>query len=205
MHISLCICGQMALSVLDCELVSIWLFVYPSVTCNISNTTHWILIKRDRMMHVSALIWQFHNCIVCWKGGRAPHYYFVPGLRAVTVKIPCPILSNLLEITLWHFQIYMDWACPRLTSKEHNRIYNSKLFFALQQSFQTKSCPGFTWHIPRYLTQNWIYPNCFLSHHHFFNMSCGPVWSSLPSHPSCTVTLEHGSTYTCMHVSSHIP
>lgn len=35
MHSSLCMCGQMALSVLDCELVSISLFVYPSVTCNI--------------------------------------------------------------------------------------------------------------------------------------------------------------------------
>lgn len=50
MHVSLCICGQMALSVLDCELVSIWLFVYPSVTCNISAAIPWILIACDRKM-----------------------------------------------------------------------------------------------------------------------------------------------------------
>lgn len=45
MCISLCILRQMALSVLDGESVSIWLFVYPSITCNISDSTHWSLIN----------------------------------------------------------------------------------------------------------------------------------------------------------------
>lgn len=59
-----CAFSFLAISVLDCELVPIWLLVYPSVTYSMSDT---ILIIADRIMHASALIWYFQNLIIWWK------------------------------------------------------------------------------------------------------------------------------------------
>lgn len=70
MHISFVIGGQMAFSVFSCELVSIWLFVYPSVTFSISDATHCVLIRRDRMMHGLHLRLAASTCSVLSNGAN---------------------------------------------------------------------------------------------------------------------------------------
>lgn len=157
MHISLCICGQTALSVLDGELVSIWLFVYPSVTCNILDTSHYSLIKRDRMIHVSMLMWQFHNCIDCWHGG----YYFVPWLRAVSQKREKrqgPTLSKLEELMLLTTDMFTLIEQIRGKGRLRTRLPAKNIqknICALHKSSQGH--PGLTWHTSCNLALNRIH------------------------------------------------
>lgn len=93
MHISF-IGGKMALSVFNCELVSIWLFVCPSVTFNISDTTHWILNKRDRMMQASQLHWLLNVM-------QGPASLFCPQVMSSIIETTCSALSKLWKLLLF--------------------------------------------------------------------------------------------------------